>query len=43
METSRGTVPFVKLAPLPEAEAKRRRRSVLGKRLVLATLILRWI
>jgi len=35
METSRGTVPFAKLAPLPEAEAKRRRRSVLERRQIV--------
>ena len=40
METSRATVPVVKLAPLAEAEAKRRRRSVQERReIVEETLV----
>ncbi len=35
METSRGTVPVVKLASLPEVEAKRRRRSVQERRQIV--------
>jgi transposase len=35
METSRATVPVVKLAPVPEAEAKRRRRSVQERRQIV--------
>ena len=35
MESSRATVPVVKLAPLPEAEAKRRRRSVQERRQIV--------
>ena len=40
METSRAAVPVVKLAPVPEVEAKRRRRSVQERRqIVEATLV----
>jgi transposase len=40
MEISRATVPVVKLAPVPEAEAKRRRRSVQERReIVEETLV----
>ncbi len=40
METSRATVPVVKLAPVPEGEAKRRRRSVQERReIVEETLV----
>ena len=35
METSKATVPVVKLAPLPEVEAKRRRRSVQERRQIV--------
>ena len=35
METSRAAVPVVKLAPLPEVEAKRRRRSVQERRQIV--------
>ena len=35
METSRGTVPVVKLAPVREVEAKRRRRSVQERRQIV--------
>jgi transposase len=35
MESSRATVPVVKLAPVPEAEAKRRRRSVQERRQIV--------
>ena len=35
METSRATVPVVKLAPVPEVEAKRRRRSVQERRQIV--------
>jgi transposase len=40
MESSRAAVPVVKLAPVPEAEAKRRRRSVQERReIVEETLV----
>jgi transposase len=35
MESSRATVPFVELAPVPEAGAKRRRRSVQERRQIV--------
>lgn len=35
MESSRATVPVVKLAPVPEVEAKRRRRSVQERRQIV--------
>ena len=35
METSRAAVPVVKLAPVPEVEAKRRRRSVQERRQIV--------
>ena len=35
METSKAGVPVVKLAPVPEAEAKRRRRSVQERRQIV--------
>ena len=35
METSKAAVPVVKLAPAPEAEAKRRRRSVQERRQIV--------
>ena len=35
METSKAAVPVVKLAPLPEVEAKRRRRSVQERRQIV--------